>query len=590
VERSGEDSLREATPALFSFRITDATTQETQIKLSPAAWIVPGTPGVATDEKACTKRAQSLISGHLFNRATVDFNVYYVLTLHDDSIAAYDPLFGFGGTKLLAQVALGGRGGDWRISLDETRLFVSVPEGRRLHVIDTKSWETIGKLDIEWPTGEIALQPDGHYVWVADGDDPPGGEPSGVTAIDSAQLRVTARIPTGHGRHAIAFSDDSRHAFVTNLASGTVSIIDTRSLIKIADCPTGRGPIALDFSGPAGWAYVAHEGDGGVVAVDGRSKKIAGRLPLAPGLTQVRFAPGGRYGFVVNPAHRELVIFEAANLRVLQRATFATEPRHVSFSESMAYVLHRDSPSVSAILLNRVGDEGRPLSVSELPMGRNPLMDDRLATSAEALVPAPTSGAVLLAHPTDRAVYYYREGMNAPMGTFKVSTGQPWAVLALDRSLRERSAAGEYETVVKLPEPGAYDVVFVLDSPRVVHCFPLAVEADPVLARARTEGKIRFDWIGPTRNLHVGRRQMLKFRLLEAADGSPRTSLAKVRVAAILSPGTWQDSIEAAHVGDGVFQLEMTPPRQGAYYLYIRDPEAPLFGPARPLQILYVAQ
>jgi hypothetical protein len=310
---------------------------------------------------------------------------------------------------------------------------------------------------------------------------------------------------------------------------------------------------------------------------------------MAPGLNQVRFAPGGRYGFVLNPARRELAIFEAATQQVLQRATFSTEPQRVAFSEAMAYVLHRDSPSVSAILLDRVGSEGRPIPVSELPMGRNPLVQDGLATSAEPLVPAPGAGAILLAHPTDRAVYYYREGMNAPMGTFKVSTGQPRAVLALDRSLRERSEPGEYEAVVKLPEPGAFDVVFVLDNPRVVHCFPLQVEPDPVLARARTEGKVNFEWLAPTGELHAGHEQTLKFRLIAAADGSPRTGLDQVHVAAVLSPGSWQDSLQAVHAGDGVFQVRLIPPRAGAYYLYLRDPRAPLFGPARPLRVLYVA-
>ena len=37
------------------------------------------------------------------------------------------------------------------------------------------------------------------------------------------------------------------------------------------------------------------------------------------------------------------------------------------------------------------------------------------------MVPAPEGNSVLLANPADRVIYYYSEGMAAPMGSFKTT-------------------------------------------------------------------------------------------------------------------------------------------------------------------------
>ena len=63
----------------------------------------------------------------------------------------------------------------------------------------------------------------------------------------------------------------------------------------------------------------------------------------------------------------------------------------------------------------------------------------------------------------DKTVYFYKEGMAAPMGSFSNYGCQPRAVLVVDRSLRERGSPGVYETTVRLRKPGEYDVVFFLE-------------------------------------------------------------------------------------------------------------------------------
>ena len=85
---------------------------------------------------------------------------------------------------------------------------------------------------------------------------------------------------------------------------------------------------------------------------------------------------------------------------------------------------------------------------------------------------------MLVANPADKMIYFYTEGMAAPMGSFQNYRRDPKALLLLDNSLAETSR-GIYTSTIRLPEAGHYDVAFLLDSPRMVNCFSLTVAEDP---------------------------------------------------------------------------------------------------------------
>ena len=99
-------------------------------------------------------------------------------------------------------------------------------------------------------------------------------------------------------------------------------------------------------------------------------------------------------------------------------------------------------------------------------------------------MPAPEGNAVIVANPVDRVLYYYSEGMAAPMGNFQNYRREPLAVAIVDRSLRE-TAPGIYSTTVKLPASGHYDVAFLTDSPRIAHCFETTADPNPLLKEER---------------------------------------------------------------------------------------------------------
>src|SRR4030095_8538857 len=96
--------LREGDEVTFRFSITDTATGTGITRVRPAAWMDLRRVDETRD---CAKKVAAFLSGGLPARPLLDLNAYYVLALnHDATITVVDPLFHFGGTKLLALVGL----------------------------------------------------------------------------------------------------------------------------------------------------------------------------------------------------------------------------------------------------------------------------------------------------------------------------------------------------------------------------------------------------------------------------------------------------------------------------------------------------
>src|SRR5262245_30581796 len=199
------------------FTMTDTATGTPLSGARPAAWMARRAAGKPLDVQACKSKVKAFLEGNLWERPEVDLNVYYVLALNDDaSITVVDPRFGFGGTKLLAMISLPSPGVDWVLTADHRQLFVSLPDTAQVAVIETSSWTVATTLEIGPRPTRLALQPDEAYLWVSYNAEGKETGPSGVAVLSTRDRTTVARIPTGSGHHELAFSSDSRFAFVTN--------------------------------------------------------------------------------------------------------------------------------------------------------------------------------------------------------------------------------------------------------------------------------------------------------------------------------------------------------------------------------------
>jgi YVTN family beta-propeller protein len=569
--------FREGDLVRFRFRVNETNSGAPLSGLYPAAWLDLHSDEGQPESRTCKQKVASFIGASLLSPAELDLNVYYVLALNDDAtISVVDPLFGFGTTKLRDMIFLKSPGEDWVLTSDQKTLFVSMPDSDQVAVADTSTWDVVTNLSVGPRPSRVALQPDGKYLWVGHDAPPEQAQASGVTVIDTEGPSVVRSIPTGRGHHEIVFSPDDRFAFVTNQGDGTLSVIDIRTLERIKQIDIGNQPVSIAYSPAGRAAYVVNQGDGTIAAVDGERHEVVARIQADPGLGQIKMAPGGRFAFVVNPEKDVLHILDASVNRIIQSGSVQDGPDQVAFSDHLAYIRHRDSEIVLMVPLDKVGREGEPFPVVDFPGGQRPFGRVSRASIADAIVQAPGATAVLVANAADKSIYYYKEGMAAPMGNFQNYSREPRAVLAVDRSLEEKSP-GSYETVAQLGGPGLYDVAFFLDSPRTIHCFSLDVAPDPVLAAERLKRRpIRIEPATEAHVLTAGNEAMVKFRLIDSATGKPRDDVKDVNILTFRSPGVARREHPAEALGGGVYGIRFVPRDPGIYYAFVGIPSADL--------------
>jgi len=555
--RAGEDTNIE-------FKVTDTTTGTPVKGLNLSAWLSLREGEKAAEGAQCREKIQSYLTGSMRARPDVDLNSYYILALNKSAdISVIDPLLGFGGSKLLTLVMMKSPGEDWVLTKDGEKLFVTLPAINQVAVIDTRGWKVAGYIDTGVKPTSITLQPDQKYVWIGHEGNQPAA--SGVTVLDTGTLKVAAQISTGAGRHDTVISSDNRFAFVSNRESGTVSIVDVRKLEKITDVKVGPGLVSLALSELSKAIYAVSETDGSVAVIDAQGQVLT-RMKAKPGSRLIRIAPGGRYGFVINTNESMVNIFDAASNRMLHEVKVGKAPDQIIFSDTFAFIRSLQTESVAMIRLSTIGTE---VDITDFPGGQGTPATASSPIRADSIVLAPEGNAVILANPADKVLYYYTEGMAAPMGNFQNYRREPLAVLIVDRSLRE-TTPGVYSTTVKLPASGNYDVAFLTDSPRIAHCFEAAVDPNPRL-KEESSVALRIEPQIKEMNLPVAQNFPLRFKLIETSTNKVKDDLTDVRVLTFLASGTWQRRDLAKSLGQGIYEINLNVPETGVYMVFVES-------------------
>src|SRR5262249_47866323 len=351
---------------------------------------------------------------------------------------------------------------------------------------------------------------------------------------------------------------------------GAVSIIDVPKLAKIKDLRTGPSPVSLAFSPLSQSVYVADEAEGVITVIDRQRHEISARMNTKPGLKAIRPTPDGRWGFVTNGKENVVHIYDLSTNRLLQTLSVGQEPDQISFTDNYAYIRSLGSEQVSMIELRSLG-KGGATPVIDFPGGQIAPGKTSSRAVANTIVPAPEGNAVLVANPADKKIYYYTEGMAAAMGSFQNYRRDPRAVLVVDRGLRE-TTPGVYATTAPMPKSGTYDVAFLLDSPRIVHCFEASVKANPALKQREQSVALRIEPLLEERTFRVGEKIRLRFKVTSTETKQPLVGLKDIGVLTFLAPGVWQQRQWAAPVGEGVYESSFAAPQSGIYYVFWQCP------------------
>ena len=564
----GSGGLTEGAYASIRFKVTDQNSGQPLSGVAPGAWIDPALSGDAARDrdKSCKARVALFLKSSIGARPLMDLNSYFLLVLNKDaSLTVIDPSVSVGGiTSTLARIGLSDTPMDWVASGDDKQVYVSMPAAGKVALIDTTTFQHVEDLPAGQQPVRVALQPDQRLLWV--GNNAADDAHSGVSVIDTQKRALLKFIPTGKGHHEIAFSHDSRYAFVSNRDSGTLSVIDGSDLSLLKTLKVGPHPLSVAYSALSQAVYVADGRDGSISVIDARSHSLRSRIQAQPGLGPMRFSRDGRFGIVLNTLENRAVVIDAGSDRLLHNLDVAAEPYQVTFTQAYAYVRGLASPKVTMINLSSLGEGRTPITQGFDAGPAAPRQAGDLPL-AQGLAVARDENSVFVVNPVDNTTYFYAEGMNAPMSGYANRGSNARAALVIDRSLRE-VAPGVYSSTVKLPAAGDFDVAFLLNQPQIIHCFSTEVAAAPDAAHRRTP---RVEFLMDRPVVQQGSPFVARFRLLEGS-GEPRKGVRDLSLRYFLAPSSRARSSEVEEVGEGVYQAALQLGEAGAWYLHVQAP------------------
>jgi YVTN family beta-propeller protein len=558
-ERGKSRGLVAGTNVIATFRVTDTHTGQPLTGLHPNAWISSRAGERVPNDVECKDKIASFMGGLLSVRPDIDLNSYLIWTInHDDTISVINPQVAFSRTKLESIIVLPGAGADWALVKSNDTIYVTLPDLSAVAVIDTvtrKIARTIRLKDGVKPR-RIVLNPAGNQIWVGLDDSPY------IAVIDTKTNTLAATIDAGEGLHQIEFVPGSRFAYITNSKANTVSVIDTKKLKKVLDLIVGATPVPIAYSSASRLLYTSSLNGSTISVIDPAKQRVVNTIPTEQGVVALRFAPSGRFGFLVNQIKSTVSILDTATNKIVGSTKVAKDPDQVVFTRGYAYIHSIGSEKFSLIELTDF-TKTTPAPV-EIQGGQKApgTMPEEIGV-ADMIVPTPEGNAVMIANNPDQLVYYYVEGMMAPMGTFSNYKRRPRALLLLDRSLAE-TAPGTYTTNLKLRRSGRFDVPVLIDQPRLHKCFQLDVGPSPDGEDERGV-PIAVEAMFKDGPVKAGETVSLKFKILDSVTNKPLKGLGDVTVLVFQQPGIWQQRQMARETGAGVYEITQVFPNSGLF-------------------------
>jgi len=560
-------ALKEGAFASVRFKVSDQASGQPLSGMAPGAWIDPAQSAPTGDRsQSCKARVALFLKSSIGARPLLDLNSYFLLMLNNDaSLTVIDPTVSVGGvTSTMARIDLPGRPMDWVATGDDKQVFVSIPERGKVAVIDTETFTRVADLDAGDQPLRVAMQPDQHRLWVGNNSSDPAK--GGVTVIDVPGRTTLKSFNTGTGHHEIAFSADSRFAYVSNRDSGTLSVIDIPEMRLATTIKVGPHPLSVSYSALSQAVYVVDGEEGSVRVFDARSHQLRHTVKAEHGLGPMRFSSDGRYGVVLNTLENQALVIDASTDKLIHHIPVAAEPYQLTFTKGYAYVRGLASPKVTMINLSSLG-EGRSPIVQGFEAGPAAPRQAGDLPLAQGLSVSRDDNSVFVVNPVDNTTYFYAEGMNAPMSGYNNRGHQARAALVVDRSLRE-VAPGVYGSTVKLPAAGKFDVAFLLNQPQIIHCFSADVAEAPNASKRKGA---HAEFIGLDQPLPLHSAITARVRIV-GDDGLPRLGLNDLSLRYFLAPSSMPRNLQLLEVGEGVYQAALTLSEAGAWYLHVQSP------------------
>lgn len=554
--------LRAGENITLGFRITEAG--QGMEGLRPVGWLTPREAGEGKpDQKHCEDKVKRLLRGAV-SEGGFSLNGFYIITMNaDNSIAIINPMMNVGSTNILSVIGLKGRPGGWTLDQRSGLLYVTLPETGEVAIVNMDTLALKGYVKVGTGPKAIQKQPKGVFVWIANEGD------GTVSILDGPGERVVETLSVGEGAIDLTFDDEGRRAFVATEGDGRITFIDANRFKKIGEIRAGKGGVGFSYSALNQSLYISMEKSREIAVLSTETWRVTKRVPVAMGVESLHLTPDGKTLFALNRGMKQVTLIDTTRNEIIKALATKGEPDHLLFTDGFAYIRNRESVDVTLIPLAQIGHP-EILAPIAIPVGVEVPGQQVKTLGLSPMAVMPNQPGTLITNPSDGVIFFYMEGMNAPMKSFKTYTDAPQGLLVYDRSIKEGKRNGSYQTVIRLKEGGVYDIPFLLETPRMVTCFELSVEADP--NRPVKKRPPVFDGRFADGDFRPGERSKIRFQLQDAKDGQAMAGLKTVTLLSFLSGKGWQVRSHAVEVEKGFYEAEVTFPREGTYHLLVSVP------------------
>ena len=193
-----------------------------------------------------------------------------------------------------------------------------------LGIIDAKAGKQVATVAENGITGhEVVASPDGKFAYVPvygnSGVGKPGTDGSNMVVVDIASRKVVGNLDFGHGvrPHCPMFRAEGWAALRDHRTRKLVTAIDPRNLKILAKIPTGHPEshmLAITHDGHYG--YTANVGSGTVSVLDLESRKLIDTIAVSPQVQRISLSVDDRLAFTSDQTKPQLAIIDTRERKV----------------------------------------------------------------------------------------------------------------------------------------------------------------------------------------------------------------------------------------------------------------------------------
>lgn len=456
----------------------------------PGAWIDWQIDPLSGSVSTCSQRIGRYLGGSLLARPLVDLTGSYVVTMDQEpSLSILDPSVNFAGrSSLYRSVSLPAPAVDWVSTPDDRWLAAALPDAKAVIVVETGNFTIAHRIDRPRRPRQVFMQPHSRLLWISELEDQVGGKGQGwLTALDTATWSVVESFPVGEGPPLVTFAADGPWVYAASRSARQLTVIDSQRMVVQRAVPLDFAPtgLAATLSKPVQPAepmlWVVDGKKGRLVRFDAEGRE-RDRIAVAPTLEWASLSPDGRWVVVATPPTGLTAIATTLPYRMVS-IPLSGKARDILWSTQFAYVLVPEQGTLSLFAWPSLGEGAVP--IKSITIGSSALSVKAGEPVASAMTLMADGKGTFIAHPTERTIYTYMEGMNAPTQGVRAYGHTPVAVKTIRRTFHEIEP-GVYRQWVRLPaSSGRLMLAIAGESPSVRTCvgFPSLSQEQPRQAK-----------------------------------------------------------------------------------------------------------